>query len=144
MPGEVFVDSNVLVYGRDASETVKGPLALAWLHYLWRSRKGRLSYQVLHEFYVTVTDKLVPGMERAAARQEVRDLMVWGPIPLEGVVLEGAWAVQDRHRLSWWDALIVAAAQVGGCDTLLTEDLQDGMDLDGVRVVNPFQHDPGY
>ncbi|HUP00829.1 MAG TPA: PIN domain-containing protein, partial [Gemmatimonadota bacterium] len=112
------------------------------LHHLWRSGKGRLSYQVLHEFYVTVTDKLVPGMERAAARQDVRDLMVWDPIPLDKVVLEGAWAVQDSHRLSWWDALIVAAAQVGGCNTLLTEDLQDGMDLDGVRVVNPFQHDP--
>ena len=54
----------------------------------------------------------------------------------------GAWAVQDRFGLSWWDALIVAAAKVADCSLLLSEDLQDDQDLDGLRVIDPFRVSP--
>lgn len=142
MSGAVFVDTNVLVYGRDASEARKQPVAAGWLRRLWEEHAGRLSSQVLHEYYVTVTERLDPGLDHEVARADVRSLLVWRPIALDAGVLEGAWAVQDRHHLSFWDSLIVSAAQVGGCRYLLTEDLQDGQDLDGVEVVDPFGRSP--
>jgi predicted nucleic acid-binding protein len=142
MTAPCFVDSNVLIYFRDASEPKKQAQAAAWLSALWQSRAGRLSVQVLSEFYVTVTQKLRPGMDAASAWTDVRNLMVWQPVPLDLVVLGGGRAVQDRYQLSWWDSLIVSAAQVAGCRFLLTEDLQNGQIFDSVEVVDPFQQGP--
>ncbi len=142
MAGDVFVDTNVLVYSRDTAELDKHRKAASWMAHLWNTRQGRLSYQVLQEFYVTVTEKLDPGLDRAAARQVVRSLLPWRPVPIDTRVLEGAWRIQDRHRLSWWDSLIAAAAEVAGCAYLLTEDLQDDSMLGPVRVVNPFRVSP--
>lgn len=65
--------------------------------------------------------------------------MVWRPVPEDLPLLERAWFIQDHHAVSWWDALIVAAAQSSGCTILLTEDLQHGHDFGGVRVINPFR-----
>ena len=138
MSARVFVDTNVLVYCRDASEPEKQGQAAAWMAALWERRAGRLSYQVLQEFYVTVTAKLSPGMDREAARRDVQALLAWKPVPVEGRVLTGAWHLQDRYHLSFWDALIAAAAQAAGCRYLLSEDFQDGLEVGDVRVVNPF------
>jgi predicted nucleic acid-binding protein len=142
MTGPVFVDSNVLVHARDASEPEKQPRAHEWMVHLWQTRTGRLSYQVLQEFYTTVTDKLDPGLDRETARSEVLSFLAWRPVAVDRRVIEIAWAIQDRHQLSWWDALIVAAAQVLRCSHLLTEDLQDGLEIGDLRVVNPFLCSP--
>lgn len=142
MSEPVFVDTNVLVYSRDATEAQKQPLAHDWIAALWRSRSGRLSVQVLHEYYVTVTDKLRPGMDRKDARADVRSFMAWKPVSLEASLIEQAWKDQDRYRLSWWDALIVAAARTADCTYLLSEDYQDGQDLGGLKVIDPFVHEP--
>lgn len=138
----VFVDSNVLVYACDASEPVKQARASAWLERLWRTRTGHLSTQVLHEAYVTMTRKLRPGMPPADARDVLRDLLAWRPLALDGPLLEAAWGVQDRYGISFWDALVVAAANRCGCDHLLTEDLPDGQVYWEVTVVDPFRHEP--
>jgi len=138
MSAPVFVDTNVLVYARDASAGEKQAAAHRWMDHLWRSRDGRLSFQVLAEFYVTVTLKLRPGMDATAARRDVSALNAWRPMPIDAAVMEGAWLIQDRYALPWWDALIVSAAQAAECPYLLSEDFQDGQDLGGVRVVNPF------
>lgn len=137
-----FVDTNVPVYAADTSHPDKQPRAAAWMAYLWRTRSGRVSFQVLQEYYVTVTRKLVPGMPREAARSDVRSLLAWNPLPVEATVVEEAWMIEERYKLSWWDALIVASAQSTGCSWLLTEDLQEGQSFDGVRVVNPFSQEP--
>ena len=142
MPGKIFVDSNVLVYARDATEREKQPKAMEWMAYLWQTRLGGLSIQVLQEFYVTVTQKLKPGMERPAARADVRNLLAWRPLPMGRELLEAAWKLEDRYQLSWWDSLIVSAAQATACQYLLTEDLQDGQTFANVRVLNPFIHTP--
>ncbi len=113
-----------------------------WVDHLWRTRTGRLSFQVLHEYYVTVTGKLQPGLPLAEARSDVRDLMAWKPLALTATPLEAAWDLIDRHALSFWDGLFVAAARSLGCDRLLTEDLSDGETYGGVLVVNPFTHSP--
>ena len=137
-----FVDTNVLVYARDASEKEKQPLALQWISRLWRERTGRTSIQVLNEYYVTVTSKLSPGLASAEAWADVCHLLAWHPVPLGRFVMEKAREAQEAWGLSWWDCLIVAAAQVSGCALLVTEDLQDGQDLAGVRIVDPFRHSP--
>ncbi len=142
MPDLVFADSNVLVYARDSAQVGKQARAATWMRHLWETRSGRLSFQVLQEFYVTVTSKLEPGMKPEDARRDVRALLAWRPLAVGAPELEGAWVVQDRFGLSWWDALIVSAAQAAACRILLTEDLQDGQELGGVRVVNPFAHEP--
>jgi predicted nucleic acid-binding protein len=142
MTATVFVDSNVLVYHRDASEEEKQPRAEAWVRALWKGRAGRISYQVLHEYYVNVTTKLKPGLSAEEAQEDVRNLIAWKPLAMDRAVLEGAFAVERRFRFSFWDALIVSAAQRADCGYLLSEDLQEGQDLDGVLVVNPFERAP--
>jgi len=142
MTATVFVDTNVLFYNRDASERRKQPLASAWLDVLWQQRRGRLSHQVLNEYYVGVTRKLRPGLDPAAAQADVRDLMAWRPIGTDGPLLEDAWWLEGRFGLSFWDSQIVAAARAAGCRYLLTEDLQHGQDLDGLVVVDPFVTQP--
>lgn len=142
MSGPVFVDTNVLVYSRDASEAEKGPRAAAWLESLWRTRLGRVSTQVLHEYYVTVTAKLQPGLDREEAREDVRALRAWRPAPLDEGLLDIAWDLQDSYGFAFWDALIVAAATRLGCDYLLTEDLQEGQSVGALRIISPFAHAP--
>lgn len=142
MTATVFVDTNVLVYARDRTDESKHQRALEWLAALWDERAGRLSWQVLQEYYVTVTRKLDPPRDEGDAREDVTSLVTWEPLSVDLRLVDGAWAVQDRFGLSWWDALIVAAAQAGECTYLLTEDLQDGQALGGVTVVDPFAHPP--
>jgi predicted nucleic acid-binding protein len=139
----VFVDTNVLVYARDASEPDKQPRALAWIDRLWQTRAARLSFQVLQEYYAATTRKLKPGLSPEQARADIRDLLTWRPILVGAEVLEAGWAIEDRFGLSCWDALIVAAARTAGCEYLLTEDLQHDSELNGVRVVDPFRTPPG-
>lgn len=140
MSGLVFVDTNVLVYAVDAGDRGKHAAARAWRAELWTRRRGRLSFQVLHEFYAQVLRKDPAARERA--RAEVRDLQAWNPVATSMSGLESAWALQDRYKLSFWDALIVAAAKAASCSHLLSEDFQAGQDLEGVVVVNPFRSDP--
>jgi predicted nucleic acid-binding protein len=142
MTAPVFVDTKVLVYLKDTTDPAKRASAMAWFDALRDSRRGRISFQVLQEFYATVTQRLRPGMPRAEAREAVHSLLAWRPIVIDEGVLNAAFMGQDRHSISFWDALILAAAQASGCAHLLTEDLQDGQDLDGVVVVNPFRHSP--
>lgn len=138
MSDRVFVDTNVLVYCRDASEPEKQALAQGWMAALWEKRAGCLSFQVLEEYYVTVTAKLDPGLDREAARRDVRALLAWQPLTTEGRIMEEAWRLQDRYQFSWWDALIVAAAQASGCRYLLSEDFQEGLEVEKLQLISPF------
>lgn len=142
MTAPIFVDTNILVYAKDLGAGEKQARAGEWMALTWQSGRGRLSVQVLQEFYVTLTRKLRPGLTPEEARAEVRALLPWQPIAVGPGIMESAWGAQERFQLSWWDALIVAAAHAGRCRYLLTEDLQDGQDLDGLVVVNPFRHSP--
>jgi predicted nucleic acid-binding protein len=138
----VFVDTNVLLYSEDRAHAAKHQVARQWLTVLWQQRRGRLSTQVLHEFYVNATRKLHPAMPAGDARAEVRRYQRWQPWVTDHATVETAWAVESRFGLSYWDALIVAAALQQGCGWLLTEDLQHGQSIDGMQVVNPFLAGP--
>jgi predicted nucleic acid-binding protein len=142
MTGPVFVDTNVLVYSRDPSDPAKQQQAAEWLAALWDGGSGRLSVQVLQEFYVTLVRKLDPPANRADVRDDIAALATWNPVATDPALFETAWAVEDRYGFSWWDALIVAQALAAGCDTLLTEDLRHDQDVFGIRIVNPFREGP--
>lgn len=140
MTATVFVDTNVLIYAVDRGDLKKNAAALAWRSELWKNRSGRVSYQVLQEFYANVRKKWPSAQE--AARAEVRDLLAWRPVVVDGALLERGWRIQDRYSLSFWDATIVAAAKASASRYLLTEDLQAGQNLDGVIVLDPFTNTP--
>jgi len=133
-----FVDTNVLAYAYDRSETVKQSVAQAQLEVLWRNRTGTLSTQVLQEFYVVATRKLAAPMHRTTARKIVALYAEWPVVQVDAPLLLAASELEERHTLSFWDALIVEAARRSGATRLLTEDLQAGRRIGGVRIENPF------
>lgn len=139
MSDNVFVDTNVLLYSRDSSEPEKQPLASMRLDELWEDRTGRLSVQVLNEYFVNATRKLDPGLSPEEAWEDIEALSAWEPLQLDMAILSRAFAVQQRYRLSWWDSLIVAAAEASGCSRILSEDLADGASYFGIVVENPFR-----
>jgi predicted nucleic acid-binding protein len=138
MTAPVFVDTNVLVYSRDSRDREKHARAREWVEFLWDTRRGRVSRQVLHEYYVTVTRKLRPGLPQSVARSDVRALFHWlAPVAADATI-EAAWSFQDRCSLSFWDALVLGAAQSMGCGSVLSEDLPAGQELEGILIVSPF------
>lgn len=138
MTAPVFVDTNVLVYARQANELIKQPIAAQWIERLWQEQCGRLSVQVLSEYYVTVTRKINPPRPAADAWDDVRALSTWNPQATDLELVMRAHEVEQRYHLSWWDSLIVGAAQLQRCAVLLTEDLQHGALYGEVVVRNPF------
>lgn len=133
-----FVDTNVLVYAHDRSETRRQPVAQALLDELWRDRTGVLSTQVLQEFYVVATRKLDPPMRRGAAREIVAVYGAWPTVQVDVALVLAASELEERHRFSFWDGLVVEAARRSGAGRLMTEDLQVGSRIAGVRIENPF------
>jgi len=143
MKDNCFVDTNILVYFRDASEPEKQKISGNWLKTLWENQTGRISIQVLNEYYVTVTRKLKPGMTESHARMDIKNLMAWHPVTVDLAIIENSWTIQDMYQFSWWDSLIVAAAIKANCSILLSEDLQHGQQIQDLTIINPFQRDAG-
>ena len=138
MIAPVFVDADILVYARDASETVKQPRAADWIARLWSERAGRTSMPVLSEYYVTVTRKMKPAMSASAACNDVRSYLVWKPHPANEVLLQCTREIEQRYRLNWPDSMVVAAVRLLDCALLLTEVLPDGAAFGSVTVRSPF------
>ena len=133
-----FVDTNILVYFRDSSELGKQQVAADWLSLIWEKQIGCLSIQVLNEYYVTVTQKLNPGLDPESARLDVKNLMSWNPLTVNKYLMELGWTIQDRYKFSWWDSLIVAAAKKTNCTWLISEDFQHQQKIDNLTFINPF------
>src|ERR1700688_4744159 len=89
MTAPVFVDTNVFLYALDPADLKKQRAAGAWRDHLWKNRLGRISFQVLQEFYVKATQKWPEG--RDEARAEVKDLLAWHPVTLDAAILERGW-----------------------------------------------------
>jgi predicted nucleic acid-binding protein len=138
MTAACFVDANVFVYACDPADVRRFELARALVDRLWREQSGRTSVQVLNEFYTVVTRKLPKPVACELAWHDVEELFEWNPQPIDTALLQHARSIEARYKLNWWDALIVAAAQLQGCTTLYTEDLQNGAVFGSVRVRNPF------
>lgn len=134
----VFVDANVFLYALDADEPAKQPRAKAWLECLWREARGRTSMQVLSEYYVNLKRRGASGLTAEAAWEGVKLYLAWQPREIDEEVFLRAREIEQRFRISWWDSMVVAAAQVQDCAVLLTEDLQDGGVFDMLTVRSPF------
>lgn len=138
----VFVDTNVLVHAEDEADPQRQRQCHEWIAALWASRLGRLSTQVLGEYYVAVTRKLAKPLTQGDARAKVRRLQLWQPWQVDHQTVETAWAMEARFGMDYWDALVVACASQSGCSYLLTDDLRAGQQLGAVSVVNPFETRP--
>ena len=139
--GRTFVDTNVLLYAHDASETEKQPIARALLEDLWASRSCVVSTQVLQEFYVVATRKFEPPMRRSDAREIVSLYATWPVVQIDVGLILDATALEERLQFSFWDALIVEAARRAGATRLASEDLQAGRQIAGLVIENPFGKD---
>jgi predicted nucleic acid-binding protein len=137
MTGPCFVDANVLVYTLDPRDAGKQKRAAAWRDHLWQTGAGRTSAQVLSETYATLR-RLRRDIPADTLWDALELYFAWDPHPIDLSVLRLARAIEHRFRISWWDSMIVAAAQLQDCSTLLTEDLQDGMVFGSVTVRSPF------
>jgi len=143
MSAKYFVDTNVLVYARDSSETEKQVRAEKWLTYLWAHELGRISAQVMNEYYVTVTRKLKPGLSKEQARADLRSLAVWQPLEISTTLIESAWDVQDQYGYAWWDTLVISSALFLDCTYVLSEDMQHEQHIGKLTIINPFMVDCG-
>ena len=132
----VFVDSNVLLYSVDSRDEKRRKQAIKSLDDLWQRRSGRLSWQVLHEFYWNAVRKM--GADRQSVQRQIELYESWQPISADGTLIRRAWFWESNAGISFWDSMIVAAAERSNCDVLLSEDLQTGRRFGAVEVVNPF------
>lgn len=133
-----FVDTNVVLYGYDASDPARHERARTLLAELGRSRTGALSVQVLQEFYVNIVSKIAQPLAPADARSRLRAFSQWTVHSPTAADVISAATLGDEHRLSFWDAMIVRSAVALGCRRLWTEDLNSGQVIAGVEVINPF------
>ena len=138
MRANYFVDTNILIYTRDSTETEKQPKAKQWVSNLWENECGRISAQVMNEYYVTVTQKLRPGLSKEQARSDLRALSVWQPLEISTTLIESAWDIQDQYGYSWWDTLIISSALFLDCRYLLSEDMQHKQEISNLTIINPF------
>jgi predicted nucleic acid-binding protein len=137
----VFVDTSVLLASEDGARPAERQQVLAWLQPLWAERTGRLSTQVLQDFYLTAT-RLNPPMPQGDARAEVRRYQHWQPWAPDQATVESAWSLESRFGLYFADALIVAAAKAQGCTRLLSLGLPHEAQFDSVQILNPLRIAP--
>jgi predicted nucleic acid-binding protein len=133
-----FVDTNILLYASDAAQGRKHQVAKLLVETLWRSKTGVISTQVLQEFCFNLRRKTRPRRSVAETRELVRDYLNWHIVTNLAVSTLAALEIEARYQLSFWDSLILQAAQFAGCSILYSEDLNHGQVFGSVRVVNPF------
>ena len=135
----VFVDTPVLLHADDVRDKLKQAQCRGWLSALWQRRSGRLSTQVLSEYYVNATRTL--KLPQGDARAKVRRFQVWQPWQTDHQTVETAWGIEMRFGLSYWDALVIATASQAGCTHVLSANLEHGQHYGAVQIIDPFKSD---
>jgi len=138
MRDRIFVDTNILVYAHDADAGEKHAAAAQAVTDLWESRNGILSTQVLQELYITLTRKVAAPVTGNVVRRLIRNYMTWELVLNDGAIILHAGEIGDSYQLSFWDGLIVAAAYSKNAAIILTEDMNHGQVVEGIRIENPF------
>jgi predicted nucleic acid-binding protein len=126
-------------YAHDLDAGKKHKAAKNIVAELWESRNGIISTQVLQEFYVTLTRKIQSPVKRAPARQIIKNYLSWDLVVNDGLVILHASEIEEIHRISFRDAMIVAAAYSKNSDIIMTEDMAGGQKIEGIRIVNHFE-----
>jgi predicted nucleic acid-binding protein len=132
----VFLDTNVLIYAHDDDAGMKQRVARKLIGDAMVANTGVISTQVLQEYFAAATRKL--KFEPGKAREHVEAYLGFEVIQVQVEHILSAIDLHRLRRLSFWDALVATTASLAGCELLLTEDLQDGLEVSGVRVENPF------
>jgi len=135
---KTFVDTNILVYAYDRGAGDKYTKARRTVAELWEDGSGVLSTQVLQEFYINVRRKARRPISISSARSLVADYMAWDPIVNDGTSILEAMEAERHFKISFWDALIIVAAQKGRAEVILSEDFSHEQIFGSVRVLNPF------
>jgi predicted nucleic acid-binding protein len=141
MSDRYFVDTNILMYAHDTTAGEKHARAKALVEQLWESRSGAVSTQVLQELAVNLRRKAKKPLDAKATRDIIADYLAWQVVVNGGDSILEALELEARYQLSFWDALIVHAAQVAGAEIVYSEDLSDGQRYGTVRVKNPLTSD---
>ena len=141
MSDKYFVDTNILMYAHDTSAGEKHERAKALVEELWRDRTGVVSTQILQELAVNLRRKTAKPLDAKAVRDVVADYLTWQIVVNGGESILEALELETRYQISFWDALVVYAAQSAGTHVLYSEDLSDGQLYGPVRVINPFRRD---
>jgi predicted nucleic acid-binding protein len=132
-----FFDTNVLVCSDDIADPIKQGRATELIADHRRGRTGVVSLLVLQEYFVAATRKL--GVDPQTARRKVELLAELDVVTPEVPDILAAIDLHRLHRFSFWDALILRSAKLGGCAVLFSEDFQDERRIEGLRIVNPFR-----
>ena len=133
-----FFDANILVYAYDPRDLVKQAVAQRLLADAIANDTGALSAQVLGEFFTVSTRRVVPPLSMGEAAQVIERVSVLPVVALDLPLVRRAVETCGRYQISYWDGLIVAAAERADCTRIVTEDLNAGQEYNGVVVVNPF------
>lgn len=136
MKGKVFIDTNIFVYSIDKHDKVKQKKVRTVLTELAAKGIGVISTQVLQEFYVASTKKL--NANPLVVKEILHSLEKFEVVQISPDMINDAIEVSLLNKISFWDSLIVVAAEVSKCTSLITEDLNSGQVIKGVTVVNPF------
>jgi predicted nucleic acid-binding protein len=131
-----FIDTNILLYCDDSTDKAKQDLALKLILEHLTNSSGVVSLQVLQEYFVNATRKF--KLDPALARQKVQAYARYEVVEPSAADIFAAIDLHRLHQLSYWDALVLHCAKKSGCSVVLTEDMQHGHAIDGVRIVNPF------
>jgi predicted nucleic acid-binding protein len=131
-----FLDTNILVYADDAKIPAKQSRAADLIEHHMRLRTGVVSIQVLQEYYTAVSEKL--ALDVGLAKRKISVYAKFHVVEPKVNSVLGAVDLHRIHGVSFWDALILQSAKEAGCSILLTEDMQHGQVIDGVKIVNPF------
>lgn len=140
MTDKVFLDTNILVYAHDHDSPDKKAVAQAIIFEGLREEAIAISAQVLSEFFVTVTQKIKKPMPVANAKREISLLSNLDVADIDVPMIVRAIDIKQQWTLSYWDSLIIAAAERTECKTVYSEDLSDGQRYGKVTVRNPFKH----
>lgn len=139
MSDKYFVDTNILMYAHDTAAGAKHERARALVEELWRDRSGVVSTQILQELSVNLRRKAGRPLDTKATRELVADYLTWQVIVNGGESILGALDLEERYQVSFWDALVLHAANASGAEVMYSEDLADGQTYDSGRVVNPLR-----
>jgi predicted nucleic acid-binding protein len=135
----ILFDTNILIYGHDPRDPAKQARAILALDHVHASGQGRLSAQVLAEFYVIVTKGTRPLIQRAdASRQVERLTRAWPVLDVTSMIVLEALRGVSSHQMSYWDAQIWATARLNQIPVIFSEDFNTGSVIEGVRFVNPL------
>lgn len=138
MAQKYFVDTNILIYAHDRSARVKHDRARRAVEELWNSGEGVLSTQVLQELCINLRRKVAKPLPVGEVRQLIEDYLSWEVVVNTPESVLQALEIEVRHKISFWDALVIQAAESAGAEVLYSDDLATGHHYGTIQVVNPL------